>query len=135
MTVGEVTALLKLGRALACGDHSLPGASGPRSACLVARQALEQVLIDLLDIKGLDCAGATMQTRLICLRQIYAEHPDLVYRAETSWWRLSAACHHHAFELDPAAAQARALIDEVSWLHEAVVAHRGSAPELLVSPT
>ena len=113
MTSTEIGPLLHLARELASEEHRLPGASGPRGACLVARQALEQLVVDLLDAEGLDCSRAAMATRLICLRGAYAAEPDLAYRAETAWCQLSAACHHHAYELAPTAGQALALVHDV----------------------
>lgn len=118
-SVGEVTTLLALGRAFAEGRHERSGISGPRGACLLARQALELVVVQLLSARRLKVGDSRMRTRLICLRQAYAADPDLVYRAETTWWRLSVACHHHAFELDPTPAQALALIDDVAALESA----------------
>ena len=118
--------LLGLGRALACGDLQLPGTSGPRGACIIARQALEQVVAELLQARGLECAQATMRTKLICLRQSYAAEPGLVFQAETAWWRLSVACHHHAFELAPTPTQALVLVEDVARLASAAQDRRGT---------
>lgn len=111
--------LVTLASAVCDGQHPVPGMSRARAACLIARQALEQIVNALLARKLLACPEATMRARLICLGQAYASDPrEIGYRADTAWRRLSTACHHHAYELSPAPGEARALINDVRWLAE-----------------
>ncbi len=116
VTVDE---LVTLASAVCDGRHPVPGMSRTRAACLIARQALGQIVDALLARKLLACPEASMRARLICLGQAYADDPRHIgYRADTAWRRLSVACHHHAYELSPASGEARALIDDVRWLAE-----------------
>lgn len=101
---------------LARGAETLAGSNSARAACLLARQALEQVVDDLLEARDFGCPEASMRSRLIALGQAWAEQPDVGYRAATAWWRLSASCHHHAYELDPTPAEAAGAITDVQWL-------------------
>ena len=91
--------------------------SQARAACLLTRQALEQVVDALLAERRLGCPAAGMRVRLICLAQAYTGEPrEVAYRAETAWRLLSSACHHHAYELSPSLGEALALVEEVRWL-------------------
>lgn len=117
-TAGEVRSLLDLGGRLADGSRRLPGLTGPRATCLVARQALQLVVADLLAARGLCPSGGSTRSRLICLSVAYEEQPAVGYRAGAAWARLSSGCHHHAYELAPTAGEVRALLEEVAWLHQ-----------------
>ena len=109
--------LLALARDVADGRHQVPGMSQARAVCLLTRQAFEQVVDALLDIRHLACPAASMRARLISLGQAFGTDPDHVaYRADTAWSRLSGACHHHAYELSPSLSEARTLVDDVAWL-------------------
>jgi hypothetical protein len=72
----------------------------PRTAALLARQALEQGLDDYWRAKDLplDACGTTPQ--LICLGE-YIGDATLAGRAHHTWSALSDACHHHPYELAP----------------------------------
>lgn len=119
--------LLTLAAAIGDGVESVPGMSDTRAACLITRQALEQVIDALLTQRQLGCPSASMRARLICLGQAYAEEPgEIAYRAETAWRRLSSACHHHAYELNPSRGEAHALINEVDWLAKQLVMEQGT---------
>ena len=110
--------LLALAWDVADGRHQVPGLSQARAVCLLTRQAFEQVVDALLDARHLACPAASMRARLIGLGQAFGSDPEHVaYRAEAAWSRLSAACHHHAYELSPSLKEARSLVDEVAWLN------------------
>ena len=107
-------ALLDQARALL--DRS--GVSEPhavRAACWVARSALDEALRSRLTCEGSPVGAANMRTVLIVLR-VAVDDPELVGRAEYAWASLSSASHHHAYELAPTLAEARALIDSVDWI-------------------
>ena len=109
--------LLALARDVAEGRHQVPGMSQARAVCLLTRQAFEQVVDALLKDRHLACPAASMRAQLISLGEAFSSDPEhMAYRAETAWSRLSAACHHHAYELSPSLSEARALVEEVSWL-------------------
>lgn len=85
-----------------------------RAACWLARNALEDEVRALLNAKSLDVGEASMRSMVSCLESAYRDDdPDLVFRVEYAWAGLSRASHHHAFELDPSAAEVRHLIEVV----------------------
>lgn len=116
-SVADAESVLDVAERLADGSAEVPGLSGPRAACLVGRQALEQVIMDLLAARGLRPTGGTTRSHLICLAEAYRDHGDVSFRASSAWSQLSTACHHHAYELAPTVGEARRLVDEVRWLH------------------
>ena len=75
----------------------------PRAAALLARQALEAGLDEFWRGKGVALDGCSMRTQLICLRG-YLDH-DAAGRIDHAWAALSQACHHHAYDLAPAAGE------------------------------
>ena len=76
----------------------------PRVSALLALQALEGGVARLWERRGLDLQGCTMRAQLICLRS-YLDDADLATRTSHAWSALSQACHHHAYELAPTAAE------------------------------
>lgn len=108
--------LLSMAHRVCHGQIPIPGMSRARAACLLTRQALEQVIDVLLDEKQSGCPDASARVRLICLADAYDGEPELVDRAVTAWHRLSSACHQHAYELGPTSGEADTLVDEVTWL-------------------
>lgn len=98
------------------GDLDVRGHS-VRAACWIARNALEEEVRRLLLAKRLDPGRASMRSQLSCLEASYRdENPSVVLDAEYAWARLSAAAHHHAFELDPSITEVRHLLNLVSNL-------------------
>lgn len=113
------TELLTIAHAVCDGQHPVPGMSQSRAACLITRQALELIVDALLANRQFACPDASTRTRMICLAVAYEKDGDRVgHRAETAWRRLSAACHHHAYELSPTRGETKALLEEVAWLDE-----------------
>lgn len=100
------------------GQIPIPGMSRPRAACLLTRQAVEQVIDELLDEQQLGCRDASVRIRLICLAYAYGREPELIHRAVVAWHRLSSACHQHADELGPTLGEAETMLDEVTWLSD-----------------
>jgi len=91
-----------------------------RAACWIARAALEIAVDDLLKIKQRSAPDASMRSKLTVLQVAYDEFIDVPARAEYAWNRLSQACHHHAFELAPAATEVQHLIELVAGLSDAI---------------
>lgn len=92
-------------------SHSL------RTACWMARLALERTVSDLLAAKDVSAPRATMASRLSALEVLYDEDdPTLPQRAEYAWSRLSNASHYHAFELTPSVAEVSGLVELVAAL-------------------
>lgn len=98
-------------------DTAVDGATWPpRAAALIARNVLERVVISMCGSLAADVAQATMRTRLIVLRAL--GDPRIADQAEIAWAELSAACHHHAYELAPHAGEIGHLIGIVGNLTE-----------------
>ena len=91
------------------------GSSGPRTAALLARCALEE----WLDVKSAAWSSTshpfpTTKSKLIALEAL--EDRDLGVRAQRVWSALSRNVHHHAYELQPSAAEVRNLVEQVRGL-------------------
>jgi hypothetical protein len=108
--------LLAAARDLISRDDAATAGVWPRTAALLARQALEgsidQVWARRPDTAGL--AERSMRTQLICLPAYI--NPGLATRAAYVWAALSSACHHHPYELPPTAAELTGWLDEVQQL-------------------
>ncbi|MGC5027605.1 hypothetical protein ACLQ3K_22880 [Tsukamurella sp. DT100] len=83
-----------------------------RLAAFLARQEVES-LIDARcrDVTGADVTGATMKARIAVLRALDETATGRVLAA--AWYELSGYCHHHAYELSPAASQVRGVVAAV----------------------
>jgi hypothetical protein len=84
----------------------------PRSAAVLARQALEQSLTSLWRQRGLDLAAASARAQLLCLEE-YLGDPSVAADARFAWWALSRACHHHPYELAPTVAEIEGWVESV----------------------
>lgn len=87
-----------------------------RAACWIARAALEARVDVLLNERKRNAPEASMRSKLTVLQVAYEDAPVIALRAEYAWSRLSLACHHHAFELTPAAPEVQHLIEVVKTL-------------------
>lgn len=114
--VASAAELLASANRVCQGQIPIPGMSRPRAACLLTRQALEQVIDGLLDGQQSGCPDASVRVRLICLAHAYDDDPELVRRTVAAWHQLSNACHHHSYELGPTLGEAESIVDEVTWL-------------------
>ena len=91
------------------------GSSGPRTAALLARCALEE----WLDAKSAAWSSSsyplpTTKSKLVALQAL--DDHDLGVRAQRAWNALSRNVHHHAYELQPSAAEVRHLVKQVRGL-------------------
>lgn len=108
--------LLAAARNVCRGGVPIPGMSRARAACLLARQAMEQVIDALLAQRQLGCPAASARVRLICLAEAFDDDPEVGRRAAVAWDQLSSACHQHAYELGPTLGEAENLVNDVMWL-------------------
>ncbi|MFL5406415.1 MAG: hypothetical protein ACJ79O_11210, partial [Myxococcales bacterium] len=69
-------------------------------------------------------------SKLTVLQVAFLQEDDIPTRADYAWSRLSQACHHHAFELAPTAAEARHLINLVGTLVDDVTPASAAEPAL-----
>ncbi|WP_203453744.1 hypothetical protein [Jiangella aurantiaca] len=66
-------------------------------AAILARQALEELIVERLAQLGAQAPGATMRSKLVCLRGLGDD--AAAESAMIAWDGLSRACHLHAYEL------------------------------------
>src|SRR5262245_17723278 len=87
----------------------------PRAGALLARQALETALDDYWRQHAPGLERCSMHAQLLCLPQyLHGDNAnDLAERTAYAWIRLSRACHQHAYELPPTAAELAGWIDTV----------------------
>lgn len=107
--------------ALRNAELLLDGTSGAvgtsaRLAAFLARQALEELVIEKCIELGIDVPRATMRSRLVVLRSL--DTPERADAAAVAWNRLSNVCHHHAYELAPTVSEVRHLCGMVAVLLE-----------------
>lgn len=84
-----------------------------RMASWLARSALEEAIRSRLEQRGRPAGAASMRSLLSCFEVAYLDQPALVDSAQNAWVGLSNACHHHAFQLTPTAAETQQLIAAV----------------------
>ncbi len=91
-----------------------PGTAGlwPRAAALLARQALEQSLVDFWHSHGLSFDWCGTRQQLTCLRE-YLPDKGLAGQLYESWATLTRACHHQPYELAPTLEELTALLGTV----------------------
>jgi hypothetical protein len=97
--------------------HVDPDTAGlwPRATALLACRSLEATVNRLWERRTLDLQGRSMRVQLICLRT-YLGDAELAARAGHAWSALSRACHHHAYELAPTAAELQGWLSVVADL-------------------
>jgi hypothetical protein len=108
--------LLTAARALMQRPDASTAGIWPRAAALLARQAVEAAMGELWAAKrqtaGL--SGSPMRSQLLCLTAYLdrgtASHAAYLLAA------LSQACHYHAYELAPTAAELASWLDETAQL-------------------
>jgi hypothetical protein len=93
-----------------------------RAAAVVARQALERAIADLLERRGAVVDDAPLRAQLVVLPRAMDER--LAQEARGTWTELSAATHIHSYELPPTAGEMRLWMDVV----ERVVAASEQTP-------
>lgn len=94
--------------------HDNPSTRGlwARAAATLARQAVEARIRELLTEHAPGARAAPMRSQLLCLETVLRDR-DLARRLSYAWHRLSAALHHHAYELPPTAEELEAWLAAV----------------------
>ena len=97
-------ALLQLSRRAVHGSD--PGMRGlwARAAALLTRQTLELGLIGIWRKRAPSLEKSNYTLQLLCLPH-YLRDAELAHELAHTWSALSAACHHHAYQLPPTAAE------------------------------
>jgi hypothetical protein len=91
----------------------------PRGAALLARQALEEALDALWRRRAPGLEQCSTRAQLLSLPG-YLHRSDLAEQNAYAWSGLSRACHHHAYELPPTAAELESWIGAVEELIKSV---------------
>ena len=86
----------------------------PRAAAILTRQALEIALDQFWLNVAPGVENASARAQLACLAE-YID-PQLASRIRYTWHGLSAACHHHAYELPPIASELDGWLSDVETL-------------------
>jgi hypothetical protein len=96
----------------------------PRTAALLARQALEDAMAERwkADQSTAPMTRATMRSQLTCLPAYVDE--AVARQIAFAYAALSGACHYHSYELAPTAAELTRWIDAV----EALIAELATTP-------
>lgn len=96
-------------------DASIAGV-WPRTAALLARQALEETVDSrwAAEAETDPLCQATMRSQLICL-PAYLD-PALAHQVAYTWAALSNACHYQPYELAPTSGELTAWISDVATL-------------------
>jgi hypothetical protein len=90
-----------------------------RIAAFLARQALEDIVEQRCVNLGAAAPYATARSKLLVLRAL--DSPEAAYSAASAWNRLSAACHVHAYEMQPSTAEIEHLCGVVASLLQPMV--------------
>ena len=110
------TALLDYADQLLDGAYGL-GVRGPRTDALLARSALEEWVEEQSETWSSPNLGyPTFKSKLVALAVL--REPTVGELARRVWHGLSRAVHHHAYELQPSAAEIRQLVNSVRELDE-----------------
>lgn len=91
-----------------------PDGLSSRMAAFLARQALEEIIELRCANLGAPARRANTRSQLVVLRALDTE--EAADSAAIAWSRLSAACHVHAFELQPSVAEIEYLCGVVESL-------------------
>ena len=91
-----------------------PGTTGlwPRAAAFLGRQALEDAMSWVWPTRAPGLENCSKRAQLLCLPE-FLDDEALAESAAHVYGRLSAACHHHDYELSPTASELNAWLDEV----------------------
>ena len=87
----------------------------PRAAALLGRRALEEALDGLWAKKSPGLADVSARAQLTCL-PAFLNDASLASDVAYTWTVLSDACHHHAYEVGPTAAELEHRLDVVREL-------------------
>lgn len=97
-----------------------------RASALLARQSLETAMDDLWRTRAPIVRQCSTAAQLLVLPS-YLRDQEAARDAAYAWSALSRACHHHAYELAPTAAELRSLITLTRHVSVAIEAATATA--------
>lgn len=116
--------LVSAARDLIRVDDSRTAGLWPRAAAMLCRQAVEESLATLWELRSPAMAQTSTKCQLLCLRD-FIHDPELAGRVSLTWNGLSRACHVRVYELAPTADELQSWL-ECAWeLADAVQRERG----------
>jgi hypothetical protein len=98
------------------GTIPVPEQQRVRAAAHLGRNALEHTVTEILAVHGTELGRAWMSSRLTVLYVLAGA--ETATRDRVAWAGLNRVCHRHAFELPPAEAEVRVLLDHVASLSD-----------------
>jgi hypothetical protein len=101
-----------LAEAVLRGHQALPPSGWQHACALLARQALEATLDDLMDRQAPQLAHRPARYQVLCL-PVYMKEAEVAGRINHLWWSLATAGRHHGYELAPTAVELRGWLDAV----------------------
>lgn len=117
-TAPDAAALLAAAESVLDGGLRVGGGLQSRAAALLARQALEQALVEFWLRRSPGVQRCRTRTQIQCLSAYLDAEP--VAAAATAWSRLSETCHHHPYDVAPSAAELKAWVGSVRTFCETV---------------
>ena len=94
---------------LLTGGHGDAGPWWPRAVAFSLRAALEAELDRYWHSRGDGVQRASRRAQFIVLSSRAYAGPEVGQPVAAAWYALTRACHHHAYELAPTAAELRTL--------------------------
>ncbi|MGY1601670.1 hypothetical protein [Geodermatophilus sp. SYSU D00815] len=107
----------------------VPGSRGlwPRTVAFLLRSVLEREIDDYWRRHSPGVERAPMRAQLVVLGRREYAGPAVGRAAGNAWDLLSAACHHHAYELAPTAEELRSWLTQVAHVRAALQRAPGTA--------
>lgn len=115
--------LLKAARDLLIWESADTAGVWPRAAALLGRQSLEQSLAEMWQQRAPGVEKCSAKAQLLALMSYVDE--SVAEEASHTWWALSRATHHHAYELSPTVDELRVWLESVDQLLKSVAVMSG----------
>src|SRR3954447_15234748 len=112
----ESSRTLTLARSLSRQENPNLVGVWPLAVVLLARQAVEEAVVRVLEVRAPGAERCANHTRLLCLREYIPD--EIAERAGFLWATLSRACHHHPYELTPIGSEIDGWLDEADQITE-----------------
>jgi hypothetical protein len=122
--VVDAHALVSAARDLIRIDDRRTAGLWPRAAAMLCRQAIEESLEDLWDLRSPAMRETSTRCQLLCLGD-FLHRTELAGRVILTWDGLSRACHVRVYELAPTAEELQSWLACAWELAEAVARERG----------
>jgi len=111
--------LLRAAQNLMGKDGSRAKGAWARGAALLTRQAIEASLADLWGQRSPGVARCPARAQLICLPAAGLD-ADVARQVRHAWSLLSAACHHHPYDVAPSSQELRQWVRAAARLNKIV---------------